>query len=121
MDYEISHLELRGDQLWELLQDPTLPFLDREELIQEFIKKQFGFMVNQVMQTPYRFLGWEPQQDVIWVYVEIPTQQSLSGVFLKNSLLVETFPDQTNLVHVSRKGDKKSYLFQKGKEVQQLN
>lgn len=92
-----------------------------EELIQEFIKKQFGFMVNQVMQTPYRFLGWEPQQDVIWVYVEIPTQQSLSGVFLKNSLLVDSFPDQTNLVHVSRKGDKKSYLFQKGKEVQQLN
>ena len=35
MEYEISHLELRGDQLWELLQDPTLPFLDREELIQE--------------------------------------------------------------------------------------
>jgi hypothetical protein len=23
-----------------------------EELIQEFVKKQFGFMVNQVMQTP---------------------------------------------------------------------
>jgi hypothetical protein len=92
-----------------------------EELIQEFVKKQFGFMVNQVMQTPYRFLGWEPQQDVIWVYLEIPTQQSLSGVFLKNSLLVETFPDQTNLVHVVWKGDKKSYLFQKGKEVQQLN
>jgi hypothetical protein len=35
MEYEISQLELRGDQLWELLQDPTLPFLDREELIQE--------------------------------------------------------------------------------------
>ena len=92
-----------------------------EELIQAFIKKQFGFLVNQHLQTPYRFLGWEPQQDVIWVYLEIPTQQSLTGVFLKNSLLVETFPDQTNLVHVARQGDKKSYLFQKGKEVQQLN
>ena len=92
-----------------------------EELIQAFIKKQFGFLVNQHLQTPYRFLGWEPQQDVIWVYLEIPTQQSLIGVFLKNSLLVETFPDQTNLVHVARQGDKKSYLFQKGKEVQQLN
>ena len=92
-----------------------------EELIQTFVKKQFGFLVNQQLQTPYRFLGWEPQQDVIWVYLEIPTQQSMTGVFLKNSLLVETFPDQTNLVHVARKGDKKSYLFQKGKEVQQLN
>lgn len=32
---EISQLELRGDEIWDLLQDPTLPFLDREELVQE--------------------------------------------------------------------------------------
>lgn len=92
-----------------------------DEVLQTFLKTQFGFLVNQQWQTPYRYVGWEPQQDVIWVYLEIPTQQSLSGVFLKNSLLIESFPDQTNLVHVARKGDKKSYLFQKGREVHQLN
>ena len=32
---EISQLELRGDEVWELLQDPTLPPLDRDELVQE--------------------------------------------------------------------------------------
>lgn len=32
---EISHLEMRGDEVWELLQDPTLPPLDRDELVQE--------------------------------------------------------------------------------------
>lgn len=32
---EISQLEMRGDQVWELLQDPTLPPLDRDELVQE--------------------------------------------------------------------------------------
>ena len=32
---EIAQLELRGDQVWELLQDPTLPPLDRDELVQE--------------------------------------------------------------------------------------
>lgn len=32
---EIVQLEMRGDDIWELLQDPTLPLLDREELIQE--------------------------------------------------------------------------------------
>lgn len=32
---EISQLELRGDEVWELLQDPTLPPLDRDELMQE--------------------------------------------------------------------------------------
>lgn len=35
MELEISQLEQRGDQVWELLQDPTLPTLDRDELMQE--------------------------------------------------------------------------------------
>ena len=26
---------MRGDEIWELLQDPTLPPLDRDELVQE--------------------------------------------------------------------------------------
>jgi hypothetical protein len=35
MEYEIAQLEMRGDDIWELLQDPTLPPLDRDELMQE--------------------------------------------------------------------------------------
>lgn len=32
---EIAQLELRGDEIWDLLQDRSLPLLDREELMQE--------------------------------------------------------------------------------------
>jgi hypothetical protein len=32
---EIAQLEMRGDEVWELLQDPTLPPLDRDILVQE--------------------------------------------------------------------------------------
>jgi len=32
---EIAQLEMRGDEIWELLQDPNLPPLDRDELVQE--------------------------------------------------------------------------------------
>jgi hypothetical protein len=35
MEYELAQLEMRGDEVWELLQDPTLPPLDRDELVQE--------------------------------------------------------------------------------------
>ena len=35
MEDEIAQLEMRGDELWDLLQDPTLPPLDRDELAQE--------------------------------------------------------------------------------------
>lgn len=35
MELEIAYLEMRSDEIWDLLQDPTLPPLDREELAQE--------------------------------------------------------------------------------------
>lgn len=92
-----------------------------DDLLVSFIKKQLGFQVNQKLQTPFRYVGWEPLLDVVWIYFEIPTDQELSGVYLQNSLLIESFADQTNLVHVARGGNKKSYLFQKDKTVQQIN
>lgn len=35
MELEIAYLEMRSDEIWDLLQDPTLPPLDRDELAQE--------------------------------------------------------------------------------------
>jgi len=79
------------------------------------------FRLISHLQTPYRFLGFEPQNDAIWVYLEVPTTQDLSGVFLENSLLVESFDDQTNLIQVAKGEQKKSFLFQKGKTIQQIS
>lgn len=114
-DLEVSLSNFQGKKFQFQLANQVDDLLDR------FIKKQFGFQVNQKLQTPFRYIGWEPILDVIWVYFEIPTDQELSGVYLQNSLLVETFSDQTNLVHVARGANKKSYLFQKDKTVQQIN
>jgi hypothetical protein len=51
------------------------------------------------------------------VYLEIPTQQQLTGVYFQNSLLVDVFPDQTNLLHLARLDKKKSFLFKKDTSV----
>ena len=123
------------DQLWEvsirLFQDDLevglsafqgkkfqfLPNIEPDELLVKFINSHVGFQVNRKLQTPYRYIGFEPQKDVIWIYLEIPTTQDLKGVYLQNSLLVDVFPDQTNLVHVARLDKKKSYLFKKDAHV----
>ena len=119
------------DQLWEisirLFQDDLevglsafqgkkfqfLPNVDVDEILAKFVKTHVGFQVNRKLQTPYRYIGFEPQKDVVWIYLEIPTTQDLKGVYFQNSLLVDVFPDQTNLVHVAKLDKKKSYLFKK--------
>jgi hypothetical protein len=91
--------------------------VDADELLQKYIKTHLGFQVNRKLQTPYRYVGFEPQKDVIWVYLEIPTVQELKGVYFQNSLLVDVFPDQSNLVHVARLDKKNSYLFKKDSNI----
>lgn len=89
-----------------------------DKVLESYLRKHLGVRVNQQLTTPYRYLGWEPVKDVIWVYVEVPTEQYLKGMYWENSLLAETFPDQTNLLHVARGEQKHSYLFQENKWIQ---
>lgn len=89
-----------------------------DKIIDSYLRKHLGVQVNRKLTTPYRFLGWEAVKDVIWVYIELPTDQQLKGMNWENSLLGETFSDQTNLFHVVRGDQKRSYLFQSNRWVQ---
>ena len=92
-----------------------------EKALENYVRKHVGFRTGKQISNPYRWLGTEQQQDVIWVYIEIPSTSDLIGSYLENSLLLDEFEDQTNLVSWSFQGQKKSYLFRKTQEVQQLS
>lgn len=38
MEHRIAHLEMRNDEIWDLLRDPTLPPLDRQMLDEEMLR-----------------------------------------------------------------------------------
>ncbi|MFD3408097.1 DUF6702 family protein [Aquirufa sp. HETE-83D] len=92
-----------------------------EKVLDAYLRKHFRFHAGKQITTPYRWLGTEQQQEAIWVYIEIPTSSDLAGSYLENSLFLDEFEDQTNLVSWSFQGTKKSYLFRKSQEVQQLS
>ena len=92
-----------------------------EKVLDAYLRKHFRFHAGKQITTPYRWLGTEQQQDAIWVYLEIPTKSDLVGSYLENSIFLDEFDDQTNLVSWSFQGQKKSYLFRKTQEVQQLS
>ena len=92
-----------------------------EKALDAYLRKHFRFHSGKQITTPYRWLGTEQQQDAIWVYLEIPTKSDLVGSYLENSIFLDEFDDQTNLVSWSFQSQKKSYLFRKTQEVQQLS
>ena len=92
-----------------------------EKELDTYLRKHFRFHAGKQISTPYRWLGTEQQQDAIWVYLEIPTTSDLAGSYLENSIFLEVFEGQTNLVQWAPAGQKKSYLFRKSQEIQQLS
>ena len=64
------------------------------------------------------FLGKEVDSDAIWCYVEAEDIPVLETMTMTNTLLLETYEDQVNLVHVNANGQKKSLVFD-GQQIRQ--
>lgn len=64
------------------------------------------------------FLGKEVDSDAIWCYLEVEDIPRLKTMTMTNILLLESFEDQVNLVHVNANGQKKSLVFN-GQQVRQ--
>ena len=52
MEELIAQLEMRNDEIWELLEDPTLSPLDRQELDEEI-----DTLHNQIIELEHRLAG----------------------------------------------------------------
>lgn len=67
------------------------------------------------------FLGKEVDPDAIWCYLEVENIPVLETITMTNTLLLETFEDQVNLVHVNANGQKKSLVFSQQQVTQTLD
>ncbi len=64
------------------------------------------------------FLGKEVDTDATWCYVEVENVPVFKTMTMTNTLLLESFEDQVNLVHVNANGQKRSLVFN-GQQVTQ--
>ncbi len=67
------------------------------------------------------FLGKEVDPDAMWCYMEVENIPVLESMTMSNTLLLETFEDQVNLVHVNANGQKKSLVFNQQQVRQTLD
>lgn len=82
---------------------------DAEKYIGRYLALHFEIIADgQLLQG--EFLGRETELDVTWCYVEITDVPSLKTITVTNTLLVEEFEGQTNMVHIKVGDQKKSLL-----------
>lgn len=91
-----------------------------DKLILDYLNENFVLKNKNGETQALRWVGKELEVDSIWVYVEIPSAESLAGANLQNTLFFESFPEQTNLVIALFGGKKADLMFKVGDKFKEI-
>jgi hypothetical protein len=75
--------------------------------LERYVQEKVKIIVNgKAVELTY--LGEEIDDDVMWCYIEVSKVKKLESIQVENHLLLDSFDDQMNLVHMKAFGDTKS-------------
>lgn len=91
-----------------------------DSLINNYVSKKFEIRINDE-QKKYSYIGKEYNQDEIYIYLEIENVEFIKAIEIKNSMLMELFPEQQNIIKLYINDTKKTFLLTKQKDKDLLN
>jgi hypothetical protein len=80
------------------------------DLLKKYLAEKFTIKVNGELKTIH-FLSKEMDGDVLISYMNIRDISKIKSLEITNSVLIECFAEQQNIVHVTAFNTKKSFLF----------
>ena len=89
----------------DVLNPPDPDALDA--LIDDYLRNHLQITVNgQVTEATY--LGHEREEMALWCYLEVSGVPDIQSLSVRSTILIDTFDDQTNIVHVEYRNALKS-------------
>jgi hypothetical protein len=77
------------------------------KLVADYISKHLSITVDGKL-VPLSFVGFEKEDMVVYSYMEVTNVANVKNVSITNNLMHDMFDDQTNIMHVIVKGERKS-------------
>ena len=90
-----------------------------DSLIINYVSKKLEVTINSNKKA-YCFLGKEYNNDEIYIYLEIENVEFIKAIEIKNSMLMEIFPEQQNIIKLYINDTKKTFLLMKQKDKDSL-
>lgn len=88
--------------------------------LQKYVNRYFSVTVNGVGQ-PLTFTGSQVNGESVWVYFEANGISEIKTLKIKNAVLMDAYPNQSNILNISYKGQQKTLSFQRGRENSEAN
>lgn len=80
---------------------------------EKYLNTHFNISINNISRE-YKYIGKEYNGNIIYFYLEIDNVSSLKNIEINNTMLLEYFPEQQNLIKVKINKERKSlFLTQK--------
>jgi len=80
---------------------------ETETILKNYLTSHISLKVNG-KDRPFDLIGFEREEEALWIYVEFKKCELPKKVELQNTILFEHLSDQTNIVHISVNSIKKS-------------
>lgn len=85
----------------------------REKLvIEKYVLQKMSIWINGEKAT-LDYLGYEYHTDVIKIFIEVPNISKLNSFEVENTMLMELFPEQQNIIHFRNNDFRKSLVIEK--------
>jgi hypothetical protein len=82
---------------------------DLKQHLSKYFSENIHVKINGT-HVPLKYLGKETEDDVLVCYFTIAAKEKVKSIEMKNTTLLDTYPEQQNMVHTSVNGNKKSIL-----------
>lgn len=80
---------------------------ETDKLLFDYINKRLSINLNGKLRD-LKYIGFEKEDDVIWVFMEIEKCEAPKQVIVNTSLLYDFLKEQINIVHLEVNGNKQS-------------
>ena len=77
--------------------------------MQKYIAEKFKFKVKGQLKN-YIFLSKEIENNVVICYLKVKDLAKINSLEIENSILMEIYPEQQNIIQLDNNGEKQSLL-----------
>jgi hypothetical protein len=90
-----------------------------EKAIEKYFKKHFAFVKGKEVRFA-SYIGKEVESDATWLYFELNGVKELREYQVLNSIFLELFDDQSNLLNIIKGEKRHTLIFNQNKKLQAL-
>lgn len=99
---------------------PKFEVKEIDVFIEKYIRDKFILETNRGQLT-FKYVGRKYEDDMIYLFLEVENLEAFEVLTVENSILIDLFEEQKNMIHFKSNDFKKSFILEKDITKRSIN